>query len=240
MRASLSAAANLKDSSARAGKWGGRGEQDGLHTTMARRLPGAIASYILPIRRDRIADLTELTDYLRQVASWAQLIIIDASPSAVFLHHAELWSCFALHLPVAERDRHANGKASGVLTGFAYAEYEAIIIADDDVRYDERSGGEVVNALANAHVVRPQNYFEPLPWHAQWDTGRALINRALDGDWPGTLGVRRSAIVATRGYDADVLFENFELVRTIVAEHVLSNSFGFGGVNAALLFRRAD
>jgi hypothetical protein len=65
--------------------------------------------------------------------------------------------------------------------------------------------------------VRPQNYFDPLPWHAAWDTGRMLINRALEGDWPGTLAVRRSAILATGGYDGNVLFENFELVRTVVA-----------------------
>jgi hypothetical protein len=65
-------------------------------------------------------------------------------------------------------------------------------------------------------VVRPQNYFEPLPWHAQWDTARTLINRAWSADFPGTLALRRNALLATDGY-APVLFENLELIRTITA-----------------------
>jgi hypothetical protein len=175
-------------------------------------------SYILPIRRDSAAHVDELTTYLRTVAGWAQLIVIDASPPGVFAHHAELWSSFvAVHQPVAEHARRQNGKVSGVLTGFAFAEHEAIIIADDDVRWKEADAIEIARALGAAHIVRPQNYFDPLPWHARWDTGRMLINRALEGDWPGTLAVRRSAVLATGGYDGNVLFENFELVRTVVA-----------------------
>jgi hypothetical protein len=61
--------------------------------------------------------------------------------------------------------------------------------------------------------VRPQNYFCPRPWHAVIDGARSLINRALDGDWPGTLAFRKSAL--PNGYNSDVLFENLELVRTI-------------------------
>jgi hypothetical protein len=110
-----------------------------------------------------------------------------------------------------------NGKVRGVLTGLRLASHERIIIADDDVRYDHESLRGVIAALDGAEVVRPQNYFEPMPWHAVVDTGRILINRALDGDWPGTLGVRRSAMRATGGYSGDVLFENLELVQTVVA-----------------------
>jgi hypothetical protein len=51
-----------------------------------------------------------------------------------------------------------------------------------------------------------------------------LLARATGGDWPGTLGVRRSAVQAAGGYAGDVMFENLELVRTLVArggrEHV--------------------
>ena len=53
------------------------------------------------------------------------------------------------------------------------------------------------------------------PWHARWDTGRTLLNRALSHDHPGTFGVRRSCFVAMGGYDGDVLFENLELTRTV-------------------------
>ncbi|MGH2795058.1 MAG: DUF6158 family protein, partial [Actinomycetota bacterium] len=75
----------------------------------------------------------------------------------------------------------------------------------------------VIELLDDAHLVRPQNYFRPLPWHAVWDTARTLLNRAFGGDYPGTFGVRRSILIATGGYDGDVLFENLELMRTVEA-----------------------
>jgi hypothetical protein len=92
-----------------------------------------------------------------------------------------------------------------------------VVIADDDVRYDLDALTRVVALLADADVVRPQNYFDPLPWHARWDSARTLLNRVAGGDWPGTLGVRRSVLERTGGYDGGVLFENLELVRTIRA-----------------------
>src|SRR5918912_708810 len=75
----------------------------------------------------------------------------------------------------------------------------------------------IVAELDSADVVRPQNYFDPFPWHACLDTARSLLNRISGGDWPGTLGVRRSRLLATHGYDGKVLFENLELVRTVKA-----------------------
>jgi hypothetical protein len=75
----------------------------------------------------------------------------------------------------------------------------------------------VLNALLDHDLVRPSNYFHPLPWHCHWDTARSLINRALGADYPGTLAVRRSTFSAMGGYDGDVLFENLELIRTVEA-----------------------
>ena len=74
-----------------------------------------------------------------------------------------------------------------------------------------------MRALGDAEVVRPQNYFDPLPWHAWVDTARSLINRVSGGDWPGTLAVRKSVLLSAGGYDGNVLFENLELVRTVRA-----------------------
>jgi len=37
------------------------------------------------------------------------------------------------------------------------------------------------------------------------------------GDWPGTLGVSRDFLLRAGGYDGTVMFENLELVRTIIA-----------------------
>ncbi len=51
------------------------------------------------------------------------------------------------------------------------------------------------------------------------DTGRILLNRALpSGDYPGTLGVRLTPRLRELGYDGDVLFENLELIRTVIAD----------------------
>jgi hypothetical protein len=98
-----------------------------------------------------------------------------------------------------------------------FASHERIVIADDDVRYDPATLSAIVAALDHADVVRPQNYFEPLPWHARLDTARTLLNRVSGGDWPGTLAVKRSWLQRAGGYDGNVMFENLELVRTVVA-----------------------
>jgi hypothetical protein len=181
------------------------------------RAPRLSGVYLLPIRRVVALGDAELTTYLRWVASRMSVVVVDGSPAPVFASHAAAWAGFTRHVPVAADLRAPNGKVAGVLTGLRYVDHEAVIIADDDVRYDEGSLTAVLFALEGVDVVRPQNYFDPAPWHAVWDTGRILINRAFDGDWPGTLAVRRSALRATGGYAGDVLFENLELVRTVAA-----------------------
>lgn len=175
-------------------------------------------SYILPVRSADPAP-RELDDYLGWLSTRVELIVVDGSQPHVFDVHAERWVSFAiLHVPVDPAFTGLlNGKVAGVLTGLKHATHEYLIVADDDVRYDVRALERVQQLLAHSEVVRPQNYFVPLPWHAWLDTGRTLLNRVSGGDWPGTLGVRRSALLATDGYDGNVLFENLELVRTIAA-----------------------
>ncbi|MEK8109639.1 hypothetical protein NKG94_44570 [Micromonospora sp. M12] len=121
------------------------------------------------------------------------------------------------HLPPDPTERGLNGKVVGVRTGVREAGHEHVVIADDDVRYDDAGLTAVHRLLGRVDLVRPQNYFDPLPWHAWWDTGRTLLNRALGADYPGTLAVRRSTFLAMGGYDPDVLFENLELIRTVRA-----------------------
>jgi hypothetical protein len=124
------------------------------------------------------------------------------------------------------------GKVGGVMTGVALATHDHVLIADDDVVYTEAELERVDRLLDDHDVVRPQNWFDTLPWHARWDTGRILLNRMTGGDWPGTLGVRRSLLLAAGGYAGDVLFENLELVRTIEA------AGGRSVVDLGLLVRR--
>ncbi len=178
------------------------------------------ATYILPVRVDGEGSpewLDGLSGYLTWLAARLEVIVVDGSPMATFKRHQERWAGHVRHVPPDAGQLTPNGKVGGVLTGVRLAQHERLIIADEDVRYDDRALGRLVAMLDEAEVVRPQNHFVPLPWHARWDTARILINRSTGGDWPGTLGVRRTALMATGGYDGAVLFENLELVRTIKA-----------------------
>lgn len=175
------------------------------------------ASYILPLRRYRSDPDSELANYLGELSALLQVIVVDGSPAEVFATHDAMLPGSVLHVPVDAACHTPNGKVGGVLTGLSYAHHERVIIADDDVRYDLPALTRVIDLLSDFAVVRPQNYFDPLPWHARLDTARTLLNRVSGGDWPGTLGVRRSYLRRTGGYDGSVLFENLELVRTIRA-----------------------
>ena len=174
-------------------------------------------SYVLPLRSDRrLSD--EFVAYVRWLASRCEVIVVDGSPGPVFDDLDRRCANGIRHLSPDGAFRHfLNGKVAGVLTGVGLATHERVVIADDDVRYDDGALDEAVRGLDGAEIVRPQNYFDPHPWHACVDTARTLINRTTGGDWPGTLVVRRSALLRSGGYRGDVLFENLELVRTIVA-----------------------
>ena len=175
-------------------------------------------SYILPYRsRPGDGNEEELDRYVRWLSRRVQLIVVDGSDPDRVRAHRERWGSIAT-LAVPDADvRCLNGKVRGVLTGLRRARHEHVIIADDDVRYDDEALLRMQELLRNADLVRPQNFFDPIPWHARWDTSRMLLNRALGNDHPGTLGVRRSFLTSIGGYDGDVLFENLELVRTVLA-----------------------
>ena len=181
-------------------------------------MPVLIASYVVPLRWTTDGPLDDLSGYLRELATRMEVIVVDGSPPARFAEHHRAWAGSTLHhVSPDPRFRFLNGKVNGVLTGIQQAAHEAVVLADDDVRYGWDELQRVVTALDTADVVRPQNYFWPLPWHARWDTARILLNRATGGDFPGTLGVRRSTLLRLGGYDGDVLFENLELMRTVEA-----------------------
>ena len=176
------------------------------------------ASYVVPIRRAVPEGPGPFADYLRRLSGEVdEVIVVDGSAPEVFEAHAALWGDAVRHVPVPEASVTPMGKVGGVLTGVRLARNERVVIGDDDVFYTPEALARVVDLLETAHVVRPQNYFDPMPWHALWDTGRTLLNRLWGGDWPGTLGVRRSALLATGGYDGGAMFENLELVRTVRA-----------------------
>ncbi|HEY7894293.1 MAG TPA: glycosyltransferase [Gemmatimonadaceae bacterium] len=190
-------------------------------------------TYILPIKSMALDAESDLAPYVRWLAQRAETIVVDGSAPEIFAAHAAEWRTtpdIDLRHVTPDADlATVMGKVGAVLTGLRLASHEHVIIADDDVRYDDESLARVARALDSADVARPQNYFDPLPWHARWDTARMLLNRLTGGDWPGTLGVRRGVLRATGGYDGRAMFENLELVRTVIAaggrEMILLDAF---------------
>jgi hypothetical protein len=177
------------------------------------------AEYVLPLRWSefRTGDVLELTDYLVGIAPIVDVTVVDGSPNDIFAAHHALWGNLVRHLKPDGAT--PNGKVAGVMTGIRLARHRAVILADDDVRYDRQGLERMASELEKADLVRPQNYFTALPWHARWDTARSLINRAVASDYPGTMGINRDLVLELGGYDGDVLFENLELMRTIRAAH---------------------
>jgi hypothetical protein len=173
-------------------------------------------TYLLPVKMSAPPP-DDFTEYLREVSAICPVVIVDGSPADVYEHAHTLWAEFAAHLPPDPALACANGKVQGVLTGFAHVATDAVVIADDDVRYTPATLAGVAEGLETADLVVPQNFFDPLPWHARWDTARTLLNRISGGDFPGTLGVRTETFRRAGGYDGDVLFENLELMRTVEA-----------------------
>jgi hypothetical protein len=172
--------------------------------------------YVLPLRWLPDEDPGELTEYLYRLSRWLDVTVVDGSDSDVFARHDRLWLPTVRHIrPWSWPGR--NGKVAGVVTGLRLARHERVVIGDDDVRWDWQGLTAVTALLEEYDLVRPQNVFQPLPWHARWDTARSLLNRAFGADYPGTYAVRRNTFLRMGGYDGDVLFENLELSRTLQA-----------------------
>lgn len=175
-------------------------------------------SYVLPLRTVDAEPRAELAAYLRELVGWCdEVIVVDGSEPELFAGNAAAWPPGVRQLPPDAAHACLNAKVAGVHTGVEAARHERVVLADDDVRYGPDQLARVAALLETHDLVQPQNVFEPLPWHARWDTARTLLNRSLGADFPGTLAVRRSRFAAMGGYAGDVMFENLELIRTVRA-----------------------
>jgi hypothetical protein len=160
--------------------------------------------------------------YLARLVRLTDVTVVDGSRPDLLAAHRAAWPD-GIRVITPDGRQGVNGKVVGALSGITATRHEMVVLADDDVRYDEASLSAVHQALGAADVVRPQNVYTHWPWHARWDFCRALVARAVSGDWPGTFGLRASAVEAMGGWSADVLFENLEMVRTAqAAGHVVA------------------
>jgi hypothetical protein len=186
---------------------------------------GPAGAYVLPLRWREPGPIEELASYLRSLAGVVrEVLVVDGSPAELYEAHGRALKGVARHLrPHADLD-FPMGKVNGVIAGVRECACERVVIADDDVRYNGPTLARALALLSEADLVRPQNYFAELPWHARWDSARSLLNRVFSGDlafpvgdFPGTLAVRRSTFLRSGAYDGRALFENLELMRTIRA-----------------------
>ncbi|HEX8722950.1 MAG TPA: glycosyltransferase [Pyrinomonadaceae bacterium] len=173
----------------------------------------ARCTYLLTIRRVRYdaREAGRFGDYFRTLAAaGCEVLVVDGSPREVFDAHGEAWRGACSHAPVDPQYKYLNGKVNGIHTGVGLAAHERIILADDDIRYTPDDVRRMCRLLGSFEMVRPQNYLSPLPVWARTEGARMLINRAwiAEGDYPGTLGVRRGAMRRVGHYDGDVLFDN--------------------------------
>lgn len=179
-----------------------------------------VCTYLCPIRLNSINEslISEFNDYWKFLNDQGcEVLVVDGSPPHILnVHAAALSHC--RHLKVDKRYKFLNGKVNGIMTGVREASHEKIILADDDIRYLAEDIYQMVEGLEDYDVVRPQNYFQPLPTWARLDAARILINRATnpEGDYPGTFGFRKSIFEAAGPFDGDVLFDNEELIKHFV------------------------
>ncbi len=175
-------------------------------------------TYLLTIRRTRFdaEEAENFKTYFDLLAgAGCEVLVVDGSPLEVFAEHAQTWRGACRHAPVDPQYKYLNGKVNGIHTGIRLAGHDRVILADDDIRYTPEDARRMADLLGHFDMVRPQNYFRPLPFWARTESARMLINRAWisEGDYSGTLGVTGNAMFRFGHYDGDVLFDNEEIVR---------------------------
>lgn len=180
-------------------------------------MPESHCTYICPIRCNMVnkSAISEFREYWKTLDQLGcEVLVVDGSPPEVFETHDKEW-LHCRHIKVDQKYTYLNGKVNGIMTAVPQAKHEKIILADDDVRYDASDVQRTLEGLEKFDVVRPQNYFHPLPFWTRLDAARILLNRAFlpEGDFPGTFGFLKSVFEAAGPFDGDVLFDNEELIK---------------------------
>lgn len=183
-----------------------------------------LCTYLLPIRRVKMdhAEVAEFKAYFRMLQqTGCRVLVVDGSPAEIFAQHHAEWVPHSQHVPADNSYGFMNGKVNGIYTGVHATQDEKIIVADDDIRYSPEDIARICALLDSCDLVRPQNYFKPLPFWARMEAARMLFNRAFlrAGDYPGTCAFLRSTFLRIGVYDGDVLFDNEEMVRHFVVSN---------------------
>jgi hypothetical protein len=174
-------------------------------------------SYVVPIRAASCPS-SEFFSYLSFVQKMVdQVVVVDGSDYAVFDALSARLPAGVVHLATPRHSYARNGKTVGINAALSLVRAAHVVIADDDVEFTQDSLQALVSRLRHADAVMPQNFFVGrLVWHAVYETSRMVFQRSFGYDFAGTVAIRR---VSLRGvvFDERVLFDNLEVLRTILA-----------------------
>ena len=153
---------------------------DGGVTGVGRVRPGRLeAEVVIPLRWGDDGDDYRVERMGRYLAGLRQAVVaitvVDGSAPERRRVHEAAWGSYARIIEPDEatvvmepggpraRPRTLNGKVVGAMTGIRRARYDAVVLADDDVRHTPDTLGRLVEALARADLVRPVCLSWPSP-----------------------------------------------------------------------------
>jgi hypothetical protein len=163
-------------------------------------------SYVVVIARDREADndLRDLAAYLSTLSlAGCEVIVVDGSPAPVFEKNSRILRWVSGHIAARPQHHNFSGAIDVVRTAIDVSSCDRIIVAEENVRYDEKAVASVCELLDSHEVVKPQDYFDPLPWWIGIEAGRMLVQRGVEPspDHGATFGMRTSSLRRLRGVD---------------------------------------
>lgn len=164
-------------------------------------------TYLVVIDSDRELpdDLQELTNYLSEIGvSGCDVVVVDGSPEEIFDQNGQSLRWVSRHVAARPRHRSFSGAIDPIRAAIDFSNCDKVIVADQNVRYDDEAIARICALLDNHEVVEPQDYFAPLPWWSGIEAGRMLVHRGVDPlpDHGVTFGMRKWSVRGLRTIDA--------------------------------------
>ncbi|MEA2236233.1 MAG: hypothetical protein QOC81_957 [Thermoanaerobaculia bacterium] len=164
-------------------------------------------TYLVVIDTDRepLSDLRDLAAYLSTLSvSGCEVVVADGSPAMAFDENAKILRWVGRHAAVRPRHRSFSGAIDPIRAAIDFAGCEKVVVASQNVRYDEQAIDSLCTLLDTHEVVEPQDYFDPLPWWSGIEAGRMLVHRGVDPlpDHGVTFGMRKWPVRGLRTIDA--------------------------------------
>ena len=165
-------------------------------------------TYLVILDRDTSSDgdLRDLACYLSTLsAADCDVVVLDGSSREHFDENRRVLRWVSRYIAARPQHRGVNGVVDPIRAALAVAACEKVIVAAEEVRYDECAIDSLCRLLDAHEVVEPQDYPDPLPWWGGIDAGRILVHRAVVpcADHGATFGFRRGAIRNLRHLDGN-------------------------------------